>query len=76
MSKDPYLIEMVSKEFKSDESESEKKKKKLKANSILIQKMGMPQSNQTLNKNNKLHKAKIINETNSKLKCRLWKLNV
>ena len=27
MSKDPYLIEMVSKEFKSDESETEKKKK-------------------------------------------------
>ena len=27
MSNDPYLIEMVSKEFKSDESETEKKKK-------------------------------------------------
>ena len=27
MSKDPYLIEMVSKELKSDESETEKKKK-------------------------------------------------
>ena len=27
MSKDPYLIEMVSKEFKSDESGKDKKKK-------------------------------------------------
>ena len=27
MSNDPYLIEMVSKEFKSDESKTEKKKK-------------------------------------------------
>ena len=27
MSKDPYLIEMVSKEFKSDESGTDKKKK-------------------------------------------------